>query len=322
MSLLKVQNLSVEFSGFRAVDNVSFSVEEGKILGIVGESGSGKSVSQLATMGLISYPGKITQGVIDFQGRDLLKISANDRRKIIGKDISMIFQDPMTSLNPCYNVQDQLIEMMAAHEKASKREFIKKAEELLEKVQIPDPRQRLKAYPFELSGGMCQRVMIAMAIACKPKLLIADEPTTALDVTTQAQILDLLMDLRDEYGMGMILITHDMGVVAETADDVLVMYAGQVVEQQNVHSLFSTPIHPYTEALLAALPERSAGQKRLPTIPGVVPGKYDRPSGCLFSPRCQYQHEACLQSSPELTHTDQASVRCLTPIKYEKFGGA
>ncbi len=314
MSLLEVKNLSVEFSGFRAVDDVSFTVEKGKILGIVGESGSGKSVSQLAVMGLIGYPGIITSGEILFENVNLLTLSNKERRKIIGKDISMIFQDPMTSLNPCYTVQDQLIEMMVAHEKGSKREFIRRAEELLDKVRIPDAKQRLKAYPFELSGGMSQRVMIAMAIACRPKLLIADEPTTALDVTTQAQILDLLVDLRDDFDMGMILITHDMGVVAETADDVTVMYAGQIVEQQDVYGLFSKPTHPYTQALLAALPERSHGQKVLPTIPGVVPGKYDRPSGCLFNPRCTYKQEQCTLQQPELFENAAVRTRCFFPV--------
>lgn len=314
MSLLDINGLSVEFSGFKAVDNVSLSIEKGKVLGIVGESGSGKSVTQLAMMGLISYPGKITSGTVEFDGRDLLSMPPKLQRKIIGKEISMIFQDPMTSLNPCYTVEFQILEMLKTHEKGSTRELKNRVLELLDKVRIPDAKSRLNAYPHELSGGMSQRVMIAMAIACKPQLLIADEPTTALDVTTQAQILDLLVDLKDDYGMGLILITHDMGVVAETADDVAVMYAGQVVEQQNVNALFSKPIHPYTEALLAALPERSYGAEELPTIPGVVPGKYDRPQGCLFNPRCNYVHPNCITDAPELQYIGSACVRCHYPL--------
>lgn len=314
MSLLDVKNLSVEFNGFRAVDNISLNVQKGQVLGIVGESGSGKSVTQLAMMGLIGYPGKITNGEAYFNGQDLFKMRAAQRRKIIGKDISMIFQDPMTSLNPCYTVEHQILEMLKAHEKESTRVLKNRVLELLDKVRIPDAKQRLKAYPHELSGGMSQRVMIAMAIACRPQLLIADEPTTALDVTTQAQILDLLVDLKDDYGMGLILITHDMGVVAETADDVIVMYAGQVVEQQNVEDLFHFPKHPYTEALLSALPERSYGQKELPTIPGVVPGKYDRPKGCLFNPRCQHVQEKCQKNQPQLTLMETANIRCHFPL--------
>ncbi|MFV0431354.1 MAG: ABC transporter ATP-binding protein [Alphaproteobacteria bacterium] len=314
MSLLNIKNLSVEFSGFKAVDNVSLSVEKGQVLGIVGESGSGKSVTQLAMMGLISYPGKITSGIVEFNGQDLLAMSLKDRRKIIGKEISMIFQDPMTSLNPCYTVEYQILEMLKTHNKGSTRQLKKEVLELLDKVRIPDAKQRLKAYPHELSGGMSQRVMIAMAIACKPQLLVADEPTTALDVTTQAQILDLLIELKDDYGMGLILITHDMGVVAETADNVAVMYAGQLVEQENVEDLFSNPKHPYTQALLEALPERSYGEDELPTIEGVVPGKYDRPKGCLFNPRCRYVTETCKQTPPELVTNGHHRVRCHYPL--------
>lgn len=321
MSLLEVKNLSVEFSGFRAVDNVSLNVEKGEVLGIVGESGSGKSVTQLAMMGLIGYPGKITGGKAYFNGENLFALSAKKRRKIIGKDISMIFQDPMTSLNPCYTVEHQILEMLKAHENESTRVLKNRVLELLDKVRIPDAKQRLKAYPHELSGGMSQRVMIAMAIACRPQLLIADEPTTALDVTTQAQILDLLIDLKNDYGMGLILITHDMGVVAETADNVIVMYAGQVVEQQKVESLFHKALHPYTEALLAALPERSFEQKELPTIPGVVPGKYDRPKGCLFHPRCQHAQEKCRQELPELTLAEAANIRCHFPLNQGENNG-
>ena len=303
MPLLDIKNLTVEFktaSGFfRAVDNVSMNVDTGEVLAIVGESGSGKSVSMLAVMGLLPWTAKITADKIDFDGRDLLNITPADRRKITGKDMAMIFQEPMSSLNPCFTVGFQLMEALQTHLDMDKQARRKRAIGLLEEVGIPGPESRLSSFPHQLSGGMSQRVMIAMALACKPKLLIADEPTTALDVTIQAQILELLVRLQKETGMALVLITHSMGVVAETAERVSVQYAGQKVEEQPVKNLFATPRHPYTAALLAALPER-AHARRLPSIPGVVPGQFDRPVGCLFSPRCIYATDLCRTTQPAM----------------------
>jgi dipeptide transport system ATP-binding protein len=303
MALLEIENLSVEFAtsrgAFRAVDHVSMSVDTGEVLAIVGESGSGKSVSMLAVMGLLPWTAKVTADRINFDGRDLLNISPDDRRKITGKDMAMIFQEPMTSLNPCFTVGFQLMEAMKTHLDLDKTQRRKRAIELLEEVGIPAPETRLSSYPHQLSGGMSQRVMIAMALSCRPKLLIADEPTTALDVTIQAQILDLLTNLQKQKGMGLVLITHSMGVVAETAERVSVQYAGQKVEEQNVTKLFAHPRHPYTAALLAALPER-AKTKKLPSIPGVVPGQFDRPPGCLFAPRCTLATDLCRSTKPTL----------------------
>jgi dipeptide transport system ATP-binding protein len=301
MALLEIENLTVEFktaSGmFRAVDGVSLTVDKGEVLAIVGESGSGKSVSMLAVMGLLPWTAKVTADRMQFEGRDLLGLSTAERRRIIGKDIAMIFQEPMSSLNPCFTVGFQLTEVLKEHLGMDKAQRRARAAELLRLVGIPSPEQRLSAFPHQLSGGMSQRVMIAMAIACNPKLLIADEPTTALDVTIQAQILDLLLKLQKETGMGLVLITHSMGVVAETAERVSVQYAGQKVEEQNVAELFRDPHHPYTAALLSALPERATG-RRLPSIPGVVPGQFDRPPGCLFSPRCPLATELCRTTAP------------------------
>ena len=301
MPLLDIRNLTVEFKtasgNFRAVDNVSMAVDAGEVLAIVGESGSGKSVSMLAVMGLLPWTAKVTADKIEFDGRDLLNITPADRRKITGKDMAMIFQEPMSSLNPCFTVGFQLMEAINTHLDLDKAQRKSRAIELLEEVGIPAPETRLASYPHQLSGGMSQRVMIAMALSCNPKLLIADEPTTALDVTIQAQILELLVRLQNDTGMGLVLITHSMGVVAETAERVSVLYAGQKVEEQPVANLFATPRHPYTAALLSALPERSLG-KRLPSIPGVVPGQFDRPVGCLFSPRCTYATELCRSTAP------------------------
>jgi dipeptide transport system ATP-binding protein len=303
--LLDIKNLTVEFktaSGyFRAVDNVSMNVDKGEVLAIVGESGSGKSVSMLAVMGLLPWTAKVTADKIDFDGRDLLNITPADRREITGKDMAMIFQEPMSSLNPCFTVGFQLMEALQTHLDMDKAARRKRAIELLEEVGIPGPESRLSSFPHQLSGGMSQRVMIAMALACKPKLLIADEPTTALDVTIQAQILELLVRLQKETGMALVLITHSMGVVAETAERVSVQYAGQKVEEQPVKDLFATPRHPYTAALLAALPER-AHARRLPSIPGVVPGQFDRPVGCLFSPRCIYATDLCRTTQPAMDY--------------------
>jgi dipeptide transport system ATP-binding protein len=301
MALLEIENLTVEFktgSGlFRAVDGVSLTIDAGEVLAIVGESGSGKSVSMLAVMGLLPWTAKVTADRMAFEDHDLLNMSANDRRRIIGKDIAMIFQEPMTSLNPCFTVGYQITEALKTHLDLDKAARRRRAVELLDFVGIPAPEQRLSSFPHQLSGGMNQRVMIAMAIACSPKLLIADEPTTALDVTIQAQILELLVKLQKDTGMGLVLITHSMGVVAETADRVSVQYAGQKVEEQPVKGLFADPHHPYTAALLSALPER-ARARRLPSIPGVVPGLFDRPKGCLFAPRCSYATELCHGTAP------------------------
>ncbi len=313
MSLLQIRNLTVEFataSGkFRAVDGVDLSVNKGELLAIVGESASGKSVSMLALMGLSPWTATITADEMSFEGRDLVGISARERRKIIGKDMAMIFQEPMSSLNPCFTVGFQIKEALRIHLGLNRKERHERAIELFDQVGIPAPASRLNTFPHQMSGGINQRVMIAMAIACKPKLLIADEPTTALDVTIQAQILDLLVRLRDEQDMGLVLITHDMGVVAETAERVQVQYAGQKVEEQPVGDLFRTPRHPYTSALLSALPER-ATSKTLPTIPGVVPGQFDRPKGCLFGPRCRFADETCVQTPPT-PHSDAfGKARC------------
>ncbi len=317
MTLLRIRNLSVDFataSGqFRAVDGVDQDVNDSEILAIVGESGSGKSVSMLAVMGLLPWTATVTADELTFNGQNLLTMDPKARRKIVGNDLAMIFQEPMSSLNPCFTVGWQIREALRVHLGMGRRERQARAIELFEQVGIPDPEKRLAAFPHQMSGGMNQRVMIAMAIACKPKLLIADEPTTALDVTIQAQILDLLASLRDETGMGLVLITHDMGVVAETAERVSVQYAGQKIEEQPVIPLFDTPHHPYTSALLDALPER-ATEKRLPTIPGVVPGQFDRPAGCLFSPRCQFANAKCKAEAPAALGPDLGHARCFYPL--------
>ena len=317
MALLEISNLTVEFqtaSGvFRAVDGVSLTCDKGEILAIVGESGSGKSVAMLAVMGLLPWTAKITADRMAFDGKDLAKMSARERRKIIGKDMAMIFQEPMSSLNPCFTVGYQLGETLRLHMGLNRAERRARSIELLQLVGIPAPEDRLSNFPHQMSGGMSQRVMIAMALACNPKLLIADEPTTALDVTIQAQILDLLLRLRQETGMGLVLITHDMGVVAETAHRVVVQYAGQQVEFQETHGLFNDPHHPYTHALLAALPER-ATQRVLPSIPGVVPGQFDRPKGCLFSPRCSFADDRCRAIPPKPAAPELGRALCHYPL--------
>jgi dipeptide transport system ATP-binding protein len=317
MSLLHIENLTVEFAtshgAFRAVDSVSLSVDKEDVLAIVGESGSGKSVAMLAVMGLLPWTATVTADRLDFEGRDLLKMAAGERRKIIGNDITMIFQEPMSSLNPCFTVGFQLTEALKQHLDLSRTERRARALELMRQVGIPAPEKRLSAFPHQLSGGMSQRVMIAMAIACHPKLLIADEPTTALDVTIQAQILDLLLKLQQDTGMALVLITHDMGVVAETAQRVAVQYAGQKVEEQPVRDLFADPHHPYTAALLAALPERAV-EKRLPSISGVVPGQFDRPPGCLFAPRCRFATEVCVRNVPPRQPAGLGQALCHYPL--------
>lgn len=321
MPLLDIQNLTVEFgeehAPFRAVDGLSLTVNEGEVVGIVGESGSGKSVSSLATMGLVAYPGRVNADRMVFADQDLQAMSARKRRKLTGSEISMIFQEPMTSLNPCFTVGWQIMEALKIHEGGSRKERRERAEDLLRLVGIPDPGRRLTAFPHQMSGGMSQRVMIAMALACNPRLLIADEPTTALDVTIQAQIMDLLLDLQQKRGMGMVLITHDLAVVAEAAHRVVVMYAGQVVETGTVPEIFEHPRHPYTQALLASLPENSVGSSRLNTLPGVVPGAYDRPHGCLLHPRCPYAQRHCRQEQPALFGEGESRYRCFYPLDDE-----
>ena len=318
MALLDIRNLSVDFTtasgAFRAVDGVDLTVDNGEIVAIVGESGSGKSVSMLALMGLLPWTATITADLLQFQGQDLRKLTPKARRKIIGKDIAMIFQEPMSSLNPCFTVGFQIKESLRLHMGMDRAARHKRAIELLDLVGIPAPESRLSTFPHQMSGGMNQRVMIAMAIACNPKLLIADEPTTALDVTIQAQILDLLRSLQKERGMALVLITHNMGVVSEMAQRVAVMYAGQIMEERGATDLFATPQHPYTEALMAALPERSDGLRRLATIPGMVPGLYDRPNGCLFGPRCSYAADHCRAQRPALRSWHQGMVRCHYPL--------
>jgi dipeptide transport system ATP-binding protein len=317
MALLDIRNLSVEFATsegpFRAVDSVDLSVGKGDILSIVGESGSGKSVSMLAVMGLLPWTATITADAMLFNGQDLRGLSSRDRRRIIGSDMAMIFQEPMSSLNPCFTVGFQIREALKAHTALTGKARQDRAVELLEAVGLPSPEERLRAFPHQLSGGMNQRVMIAIALACKPKLLIADEPTTALDVTIQAQILELLVRLQDETGMALVLITHDMGVVAETAKRVSVQYAGQKIEEQPVAALFARPHHPYTAALLDSLPERAKG-RLLPSIPGVVPGRYDRPAGCLFSPRCAFADATCRQTPPPRLGGDAGHALCHHPL--------
>lgn len=312
--LLNIKNLSVSFGVVPAVDGLDLQLQTGELLGIVGESGSGKSLSMLALMGLVDAPGRVQADCLEFQGQDLLRLSPKQRRQLIGKDMAMVFQDALSSLNPSYTVGFQIKEVLQAHLGLGGAAATQRALELLELVEIPDARNRLKAYPHQLSGGMNQRVMIAMAIACSPKLLIADEPTTALDVTIQAQIMDLLLRLQREQGMGLIMITHDLAVVAEMAqagaNSVAVMYAGQVVETGPLPALFEAPRHPYTEALLAAIPEHNRGAARLHALPGIVPGALDRPRGCLLAPRCAYTQARCTNELPALTE----GVRCFFPI--------
>ena len=318
MSLLKIKNLTVKFAtatgAFTAVDGIDVSVDKHEVLAIVGESGSGKSVSMLAVMGLLPDTATITADEMVFDGINLLAMSPQERRKLIGRAITMIFQEPVASLNPSFTVGFQIEEVLRLNLGMSGAAARARALELFRAVGIPEPETKLKAYPHQMSGGQCQRVMIAIAIACNPRLLVADEPTTALDVTIQKQILDLLVQLQRERGMALILITHDMGVVAETAQRVVVMYAGQVAETRPVGSLFERPRHPYTGALLDALPERALGKRRLPTIPGMVPGIADRPSGCLFSPRCRFADARCRAERPALFEVDDGRARCFYPL--------
>jgi dipeptide transport system ATP-binding protein len=277
----------------------------------------------MALMGLVSFPGRVSADKLRFDGHDLLKLSGTERNKLIGKDVAMIFQDPTTSLNPCFTVGFQIAETLKLHMGLDSKAARKRSIELLEQVGIPAPESRLDVFPHQMSGGMNQRVMIAMAISCNPKLLIADEPTTALDVTIQAQILDLLRQLQKDLNMALVLITHNMGVVSEMAQRVAVMYAGQIMETRSAHDIFDTPAHPYTEALLAAMPERSDGSSRLATIPGMVPGLYDRPTGCLFAPRCRYANDLCRAKRPQLLAEPSSMVRCHMPLlTKQSMGGS
>ena len=319
--LLSVRNLITRFmtedGEVTAVDDVSFDVWPGETLGIVGESGCGKSVTSLSVMRLVqSPPGVIASGQVMFGGRDLLSIPEHDMRKIRGNEISMIFQEPMTSLNPVFTVGDQIMEAILLHQEVDKRTARKLAIDMLRKVGIPSPERRVDEYPHQMSGGMRQRVMIAMAIACNPKLLIADEPTTALDVTIQAQILDLIAQLKSDSGASVMLITHDLGVIAETADRVVVMYASQIVETGDVMTIFEKPVHPYTAGLLRSVPKLNEETERLHPIDGVVPSPLRMPEGCRFAPRCPNAQPACRREMPPLRRIAPGhEVRCIRAEK-------
>ncbi len=317
--LLEVRNLRTTFftadGKVDAVDNVSFSVRRGEAVALVGESGCGKSVTAMSIMRLVAPPGRITGGEIRFKGRDLAAISENDMRNVRGNDIAMVFQEPMTSLNPVFKIGAQVAEAIRIHRKVSKKEAWKQAGDMLELVSIPDPHKRLHDYPHQLSGGMRQRVMIAIALSCDPELLIADEPTTALDVTIQAQIMELLAGLQKKLGLAVLLITHDLGVVAEFCERIVVMYTGRVVEEAPVSQLFASPAHPYTRGLLKSLPSIDAvGSEtpgRLPTIAGMVPPISNLPQGCKFNPRCPDVMDICLGNEPALMPvTATQTARC------------
>ena len=325
MALLEVKNLHTYFKTrkgiVKAVNDVSYSLDSGKTIGIVGESGSGKSVSAMSILQLLDGNGYIAEGEVIFEGKDLTKLSQQEMYSIRGNKISVIFQEPMTSLNPVFTIKRQLSEPFIIHQKMSKKEAEKKAVEMLYAVQIPNPETVLLQYPHQLSGGMRQRVMIAMALACKPKILIADEPTTALDVTIQAQILHLMNELQRENGTAIIFITHDLGVINEMADDVVVMYCGQVVERVPAKMLFDPKTeysHPYTEGLLVSIPRLDTPtNQRLEAIPGAVPHPLDLPKGCKFAPRCKYATEKCHEAEPPMTHlTEEHHIRCYYPVSY------
>ena len=316
-NLLEVKHLRTEFfsskkSSVTAVDDVNFEIKKGEIVGLVGESGCGKSVTSLSIMQLLKdTPGKVTNGEIIFQGRNLLEASKKEMLDIRGDKMSMIFQEPMSSLNPSMRIDKQMIEGIRLHTSLSKADARKRAADILAQVGIPDPGRVLKNYPHQLSGGMSQRVMIAMAMSCEPDLLIADEPTTALDVTIQAQILELMRKIQQDKGMSILLITHDLGVVAEMCSRVIVMYAGKIVEEAPVDVLFANPTHPYTQGLIASVPKLGSGVKVLPSIPGSVPDLSAMPKGCRFAPRCKYATEKCHQTEPELRSVgEQQKCRC------------
>jgi peptide/nickel transport system ATP-binding protein len=315
LNLLEIKDLTTHFftrSGVvKAVDKLSLSLRKGRVLGLVGESGCGKTVTALSVLNLVPYPGKIVSGRIYFEGRDLLALPTEEMRKIRGSKISMVFQEPMTALNPVFTVGNQIAEVLTTHLNMTKRLAMDSAVELLHSVGIPSPEKRVHEYPHQMSGGMRQRVMIAMAIACRPSLVLADEPTTALDVTIQAHILELLGRIQAEMGMAMILVTHDLGLIAERAQDVAVMYAGRIVEQSGTKELFSNPVHPYTRGLMASVPKAGEeGGKRLRTIAGTVPRLHDLPSGCKFAPRCDIKTTRC-ETEPELVEVRPGHlVRC------------
>ncbi|MGE5306454.1 MAG: ABC transporter ATP-binding protein [Alphaproteobacteria bacterium] len=324
--LIQVRNLRTSFftpeGEVRAIDGVSFEIAEGKTLGLVGESGCGKSVTSLSIMRLIpSPPGKIVGGEIIYRGRDLLKLNNEEMRKIRGNEISMIFQEPMTSLNPVFTVGNQIGEAIRLHQGLGKKETRQKTIDMLRLVKIADPESRVDAYPHQLSGGMRQRVMIAMALSCNPSLLIADEPTTALDVTIQAQILELMKELQQQIGMALLLITHDLGVVAEQADEVAIMYAGKIVERASAPAIFARPFHPYTVGLLNSLPgARGKKKKRLAAIPGVVPNPLHLPGGCRFRDRCPKAQGVCADAEPPLVENAQGHwVACYFPETEERM---
>ena len=313
--ILRVSGLTVEFSTedgtFSAIEDVGFGLEQGKTLAIVGESGSGKSVTSLAIMQLLSENGRITAGEIVLDGENLLDLPPNDiQHRILGQQISMIFQEPMTALNPILTVGDQITEVLLEHQGIPKRAAYERAIEVLREVGIPSPEKRIRQYPHELSGGMRQRVMIAMGLVSEPKVMIADEPTTALDVTIEAQILDLLDRLKREFGTSILFVTHDLNVVADIADDVIVMYAGQIVERGSVLDVFEQPKHPYTQGLLGAMPSLTGVEGDLPTIPGVVPSIANRPSGCRFHNRCPFAHPRCTAEAPVVYRVGGQDVRC------------
>ena len=313
--LLAVKDLKTYFfteDGIvKAVDGVDFEVYQGETLGIVGESACGKSVTAFSIMRLLDYPGKTVGGEVIFKGENLLKKTEDEMRRIRGKEIAMIFQEPMTALNPVLTVGFQISEALMTHFKISKEEAMKKSAELLKKVGIPIPEQRVNEYPHQLSGGMRQRAMIAMAMSCDPSLLIADEPTTALDVTIQAQILDLMRSLLQEFNGSLIMITHDLGVIAEIADRIAVMYAGKVVEYADKKTIFHSPLHPYTFGLLTSIPRLDLDVKRLDTIPGIVPNPLHFPSGCKFNPRCRFATNKCREEEPSLIKVEEGHlVRC------------
>lgn len=313
-TILKVKGLKTYFYDRKgkvpAVDGVDFTVRKGETLGIVGESGCGKSVTSMSILKLLPPEGKVVEGEILFKGRDLTKCSSSEMEKIRGKEIAMIFQEPMTSLNPVYTVGQQIGEMIKTHEQLSKKQLREKAIEMLKLVGIPSPEKRIDEYPHELSGGMRQRVMIAMALSCNPELLIADEPTTALDVTIQAQILELMRELKNKLGTSIMMITHDLGVIAEMADYVLVMYEGMVMEYCSVRDLFQKPLHPYTQGLINSLPRIDDAKDKLYVIEGSVPSLYDMPEGCRFWPRCPHAKEICKTRIPELYDCGGRKVRC------------
>jgi len=323
--LLSVRDLRTTFATedgiVTAVDGVSFSIEKGTTVGLVGESGSGKSVTSLSIMKLIpSPPGKVEAKEILFDGKDLSRLKEREMRRIRGNEIAMVFQEPMTSLNPVFKIGDQIMEAIILHQKVNKREARERAIELLRLVGIPSPEKRVDEYPHQLSGGMRQRVVIAMALSCSPKLLIADEPTTALDVTIQAQILDLLRRLQEELGMAILLITHDLGVVAETCRRVMVMYAGKIVEEGPVVPLFQEPAHPYTRGLLDSIPKLNEDRPRLTSIPGVVPHPARMPKGCRFHPRCPLARPICEEEEPPLIDIDEErTAACWVHTGFERL---